>query len=75
VAKVIYFSAVVPARGTPMVDENEQYGEIIRQAINATPDASVPVDLDVVKGVLMPGDPARSRNSSAGCWCRNRAVT
>jgi hypothetical protein len=58
VAKVIYFSAVVPARGTPMVDENEQYGEIIRQAISATPDASVPVDLDVVKGVLMPGDPA-----------------
>jgi pimeloyl-ACP methyl ester carboxylesterase len=58
VAKVIYLSAVVPARGTSMADENEQYGEIIRQAIAATPDATVPLDLDAVTGVLMPGDPA-----------------
>jgi pimeloyl-ACP methyl ester carboxylesterase len=58
VAKVIYFSAVVPERGTPMADENEQYGGIIRQAIAATPDATVPFGLDAVQGVLMPGDPA-----------------
>jgi pimeloyl-ACP methyl ester carboxylesterase len=58
VAKVIYFSAVVPGQGTSMADENEQYGEIIRQAIAAGPDATVPIDLDVVKNVLMPGDPA-----------------
>jgi pimeloyl-ACP methyl ester carboxylesterase len=58
VAKVIYVSAVVPARGTSMADENEQYGAIIRQAIATTPDATVPLDLDTVKGVLMPGDPA-----------------
>ena len=58
VAKVIYLSAVVPAPGTSMADENEQYGEIIRQAIAASPDATVPVGLDVVQGVLMPGDPA-----------------
>src|SRR5215469_15654141 len=58
VAKVIYFSAVVPARGTSMADENEQYGEIIRQAIAASPDATVPVGLDAVQGALMPGDPA-----------------
>ena len=58
VSKVIYFSAVVPARGTSMVDENEQYGDIIRQAIKGTPDATVPVGLDAVQGVLMPGDPA-----------------
>jgi len=58
VAKVIYFSAVVPAPGTSMVDENEQYGEIIRQAIAATPDATVPLGLDGVQGVLMAGDPA-----------------
>ncbi|MFD8221086.1 alpha/beta fold hydrolase [Streptomyces sp. NPDC059697] len=37
VAKVIYFSAVVPERGRSMLDENEQYGEMIRQAIKATP--------------------------------------
>lgn len=41
-----------------MVDENEQYGEMIRQAIEATPDATVPLGLDAVQSVLMPGDPA-----------------
>jgi pimeloyl-ACP methyl ester carboxylesterase len=58
VAKVIYFSAVVPEQGSSMADENGQYGEIIRQAITASPDATVPVGLDAVQGVLMPGDPA-----------------
>jgi hypothetical protein len=58
VAKVIYFSAVVPEQGKSMADENEQYGEIIRQAIAASPDATIPVGLDAVQGVLMPGDPA-----------------
>jgi pimeloyl-ACP methyl ester carboxylesterase len=57
VAKVIYFSAVVPEPGRAMADENEQYGEIIRQAIAASPDATVAVGLDAVRGVLMPGDP------------------
>ena len=58
VVKVIYLSAVVPARGTSMADENEQYGEVIRQAIAASPNATVPLDPDAVKVVLMPGDPA-----------------
>jgi pimeloyl-ACP methyl ester carboxylesterase len=56
-AKVIYHNAVVPAQGKSMVDENEQYAEIIRQAIAAGPDATVPADLDAVQSVLMPGDP------------------
>jgi pimeloyl-ACP methyl ester carboxylesterase len=58
VAKVIYFSAVVPEQGKSMADENEQYGGIIRQAITASPHATVPLGLDAVQGVLMPGDPA-----------------
>ncbi|HUN33612.1 MAG TPA: alpha/beta hydrolase [Trebonia sp.] len=58
VAKVIYFSAVVPEQGKPMVDENEQYAGMIRQAIAVTRDGTVPVGLDAVQGVLMPGDPA-----------------
>lgn len=58
VAKVIYFSAVVPEQGRPMIDENEQYAEIIRQAIAASPDGTAPADLGVVQHVLMPGDPA-----------------
>lgn len=58
VSKVIYFSAVVPERGKSMADENEQYGEIIRQAIAASPDHTVPLAPEMVQGVLMPGDPA-----------------
>lgn len=58
VAKVIYFNAVVPEQGKSMADENEQYGEIIRQITAADPDATIPVGLDVVQGVLMQGDPA-----------------
>jgi pimeloyl-ACP methyl ester carboxylesterase len=58
VAKVIYFSAVVPEQGTPMTDENEQYGEIIRQGIATSSDATVSIGLDLVQGILMPGDPA-----------------
>ncbi|MET8642862.1 alpha/beta fold hydrolase [Streptomyces sp. NPDC004096] len=57
VAKVIYFAAVVPEQDTPMIDENEQYAAMIRQAIAATPDGTVPVTLDAVQGVLMPQDP------------------
>jgi pimeloyl-ACP methyl ester carboxylesterase len=58
VAKVIYHNAVVPEQGRSMVDENEQYGEIIRQTVAATPDGAVPIGLDAVQGGLMPGDPA-----------------
>ncbi|MER6443079.1 alpha/beta hydrolase family protein [Streptomyces sp. NPDC001185] len=62
VTKVIYFAAVVPEQGTPMIDENEQYAAVIRQAIAATSDGTVPVNLDVVQSVLMPGDPAPLQN-------------
>lgn len=62
VAKVIYFAAVVPEQGTPMIKENEQYAAMLRQAIAATPDSTVPVGLDAVQGVLMPGDPAPLQN-------------
>jgi len=41
-----------------MADENEQYGEIIREAIAASPEAVVAADLDAIQGALMPGDPA-----------------
>lgn len=58
VKKVIYHSAAVPERGRSVADENEQYGEIIRQTIAAGPDRSVPIGLDAVSGSLMPGDPA-----------------
>lgn len=58
VTKMIYHNAVVPEQGRSMADENEQYGEIIRQTVAATPDATVPISLEAVQGGLMPGDPA-----------------
>ncbi|GAA1889468.1 alpha/beta fold hydrolase [Streptantibioticus ferralitis] len=58
VSKVIYHNAVVPEQGRSMADENEQYGEIIRQAIAAGSDRTVPIGLEAVSGSLMPGDPA-----------------
>ena len=42
-AKVIYYNAVVPARGTAMVDENAEYAALTRAAIEASPDGTVSV--------------------------------
>jgi pimeloyl-ACP methyl ester carboxylesterase len=42
-AKVVYYNAVVPARGTAMVDENAGYAAMIRAAIEASPDGSISV--------------------------------
>jgi pimeloyl-ACP methyl ester carboxylesterase len=58
VSKVIYLSAVVPEQGRPMTEENEQYGEVIRQVIADSDDGAIPVGLDAVQAALMPGDPA-----------------
>jgi pimeloyl-ACP methyl ester carboxylesterase len=55
VAKVIYFSAVVPARGTSMTDENEQYGKIIRRAIKARPGTEFAARLGV-DPLVIPGN-------------------
>lgn len=41
-----------------MADENGQYGEIIRQAVAASPDSTISIGLDAVQGGLMAGDPA-----------------
>jgi hypothetical protein len=38
---VIYYNAVVPERGVPLVDENEEYSAMIKAAIDASPDGSV----------------------------------
>ena len=42
-AKVIYYNAVVPARGTAMVDENAEYAALMRVAIEASPDGTISV--------------------------------
>ena len=42
-AKVIYYNAVVPARGTAMVDENAEYAALAHAAIEASPDGTISV--------------------------------
>lgn len=47
-AMIIYFSAFVPARGVPFVEENQDYAAILRAAIDASPDGSVSVAFEQV---------------------------
>ena len=52
-AKVVYYNAVVPARGTAMVDENAEYAAMTRAAIEASPDGTISVLREQVP-MLMP---------------------
>jgi pimeloyl-ACP methyl ester carboxylesterase len=56
ISKVVYYSAVVPAAGVGMVDENDVYGQQIRAAVAATPDRTVPLPLEALRAGLMPGE-------------------
>lgn len=42
-SKVVYYNAVVPARGTAMVDENAEYAAMSRAAIEASADGTISV--------------------------------
>lgn len=59
IAKVIYYGAVVPERGTSMTDENELHAQIIHQLIDSTPDGTVPLPLKAVQTGLMQGETAQ----------------
>jgi len=52
-AKVIYYNAVVPARGTAMMDENAEYAAATRAAIEASPDGTISLAREQVP-MLMP---------------------
>jgi len=58
IAKVVYYNAVVPAAGVGMSGENDVYGEAIRASIAATPDRTVSIPLEAIRGGLMPDEPA-----------------
>ncbi|BCY09620.1 alpha/beta fold hydrolase [Actinoplanes sp. L3-i22] len=58
IAKVVYYNAVVPARGASMGDENEVYGKAILDSIAATPDRTVSIPLDAVRAGLMQDESA-----------------
>jgi len=55
-AKIIYYNAVVPARGVPLIDENQDYAAMLRAAIDASPDGSISVTFEQVP-VLVPDLP------------------
>jgi pimeloyl-ACP methyl ester carboxylesterase len=56
ISRVIYYNAVVPAPGIPMIDENESYAQMLRAAIDASPDGSISVVLEQMP-VLMHDQP------------------
>lgn len=43
IRQVVYYNALVPTRGRPLIDENPDYSAMIRAAIAASPDGSVAV--------------------------------
>ena len=60
-AKVIYYNAVVPARGAAMVDENAEYAALTRAAIAASPDGTIGLVREQVP-MLMPEADEQARD-------------
>jgi pimeloyl-ACP methyl ester carboxylesterase len=61
ISKVIYYNALVPARGVPLIDENADYAIMLRAAIDATPDGSVAVVREQVP-MLMQDQPEQTQD-------------
>ncbi|MFD2419039.1 alpha/beta fold hydrolase [Amycolatopsis pigmentata] len=61
VSKVIFYSALVPARGVPLVDENADYATMIRDAIAASPDGTVGFPRELAD-LLAPDAPQATRD-------------
>jgi hypothetical protein len=58
---VIYYNAVVPARGAAMVDENAEYAALTRAAIAASPDGTIGLVREQVP-MLMPEADEQTRD-------------
>lgn len=54
VEELVYYNAVVPASGVPMVDENTQMSAYLRHTLTQGP--TIPLNADTVTNVLMPGE-------------------
>lgn len=61
VAKMIFYSALVPARGVPLVDENPAYSRMIRDDIAAAPDQTTAITREQA-ALLIPGAPDSTRD-------------
>lgn len=57
VRQLIYYNAVVPARGVSMAGENESIAQAIRAGVAASADGTIPTTLDVVRSLFMPDEP------------------
>jgi hypothetical protein len=55
-SKVIFYSALVPARGVPLAEENPAYSRMIRDDIAATPDGTITITREHAT-LLVPGAP------------------
>ena len=66
IAKVIYYSAAVPAAGVSMADENPGYSAVIHASIAATPDGTVPLPLEAIQAGLMAGESPELQELVAG---------
>jgi pimeloyl-ACP methyl ester carboxylesterase len=58
VAKVVYFSAIVPGQGLSAIDENPpHFADYMRAAIEASTDRTIPVSFDAFQQFMMQGEP------------------
>lgn len=60
-AEIVYYNAVVPARGTAMVDENAEYAALTRAAIDASPDGTVGLFREQM-GIFLPDADEQTRD-------------
>jgi pimeloyl-ACP methyl ester carboxylesterase len=60
-SKVIFYSALVPARGVPLAAENPAYERMIRDDIAATPDGTTAITREQAT-LLIPGAPESTRD-------------
>ena len=55
-SSVVYYNAVVPQAGVAMVDENPEYGAIMRGIIEQSPDRTVTVPAEMLAPSLLAGE-------------------
>ncbi|MFG1609089.1 alpha/beta fold hydrolase [Actinoplanes sp. NPDC049265] len=60
VSRIVYYNAIVPRRGVPLIDENADYRQMLRAAIAASPDGSVAVVPEQVP-LLLPDSSEETR--------------
>lgn len=60
VSAVVYYNALVPATGVPLVGENEEYSTMLRAMIDASADGSVSLPWEMAR-LLLPDQPEQTQ--------------